>query len=209
MPTDTYPLQDLLYRTTALTDDAGAIVEAYDTDAYGNTLIFDAAGTGGDWWPDNSQQTHKPACEFIFTGRRYDSETEIYFYRARYYNLVCGRFLSRDPLIYVDSMNLYQYVRSKPITFRDPAGSKLCSCGAWAPPPPPTQCRNPGDLGTIMVTSKLGRCAPASSSVFTFCCKLIAACLTKNQWRCNWTVLPFHVRYHWDIVSSRSFGCPP
>ena len=41
-----YPLQDLLYRTTATTDATAAIVEAYDTDAYGNTLIY--TGPGAD-----------------------------------------------------------------------------------------------------------------------------------------------------------------
>jgi hypothetical protein len=40
-----YPLQDLLYRTTGLTDSSGIIREAYDTDAYGNTLIFRNSGS--------------------------------------------------------------------------------------------------------------------------------------------------------------------
>jgi RHS repeat-associated protein len=93
-----YPSQDLLYRTTALTDSTGTIVEAYDTDAYGNTLIFKAAGSGGNWWADDATQTDLPACEYIFTGRQYDPETEIYFYQARYYSPALGRFLSRDPL---------------------------------------------------------------------------------------------------------------
>jgi RHS repeat-associated protein len=121
MPTDTYPLQDLLYRTTALTDDGGDIVEAYDTDAYGNTLIFDAAGTGGDWWADDAQQTDEPRCEFIFTGRRYDAETGLYFYRARYYGPQQGRFLQRDPLSYLMGMHLYHYVKENPVT----------RCDAW------------------------------------------------------------------------------
>ena len=43
-PADQYLLSDLLYRAVALVDDTGTIIEAYDTDAYGNTLIFNAAG---------------------------------------------------------------------------------------------------------------------------------------------------------------------
>ncbi len=35
-----YVLSDLLYRSAALTNTSGAVVEAYDTDAYGNTLLF-------------------------------------------------------------------------------------------------------------------------------------------------------------------------
>jgi RHS repeat-associated protein len=122
MPTDTYPLQDLLYRTTALTDDGGDIVEAYDTDAYGNTLVFDAPGTGGDWWADDAQQTDEPTCEFIFTGRRYDSETGLYFYRARYYSPTLGRFISRDPTEFRGGSNLYQLMNGGPLTTVDPDG---------------------------------------------------------------------------------------
>ncbi len=82
---DYYPLIDTLYRTLALTNSSGSIVETYDTDAYGNTLIFTAAGTGGDWWADDAVTDRNPICEFIFTGRRLDPETEIYFCRERYY----------------------------------------------------------------------------------------------------------------------------
>lgn len=49
-----YPLQDLLYRNTAMTDSAGTIVETYGTDAYGNTLIFKSAGTNDSWWADDA-----------------------------------------------------------------------------------------------------------------------------------------------------------
>ena len=71
-----YPLCDTLYRTIALTNSSGTIVEAYDTDAYGNTLIFISAGTGGDWWADDATTGDDPRCPYIFTGRRYDSESE-------------------------------------------------------------------------------------------------------------------------------------
>ena len=47
-----YPLGDLLYRTTALTDASKDVVEAYDCDAYGRTLIFSAAGTDLTWFTD-------------------------------------------------------------------------------------------------------------------------------------------------------------
>src|SRR5690606_25180681 len=121
-----YPLQDLLYRTTALTDDSGDIVEAYDCDAYGNTLIFDAAGTGGNWWADDASQTDQPTCDFIFTGRRFDMESMIYQYRARYYDAAWGRFLSRDPVVYLPSAcGLYGYTSINPIRFLDPSGNYI------------------------------------------------------------------------------------
>ena len=40
-----YPLQDLLYRTTGFADSNRVVREAYDTDAYGNTLIFRNGGS--------------------------------------------------------------------------------------------------------------------------------------------------------------------
>lgn len=35
---------------------------------------------------------------YLFTGQRYDVETGLYYYKARYYDPVFGVFLSRDPL---------------------------------------------------------------------------------------------------------------
>jgi len=121
-PRNYYPLSDLSYRTTALTDDFGCIVDAYDTDAYGRTLIFRDPGDDGRWFTDEDERTDEPLCEFIFTGRRFDPETQLYYYRARCYDPVTGRFLSRDPLNYYDGMNLYEYVGGNPIVEFDPSG---------------------------------------------------------------------------------------
>lgn len=121
-PADFYPLSDLLFCGTAITSNLGAITEVYDCDAYGNTLIFDASGTGGDWWADDATQTDQPTCDFIFTGRRFDSETESYYYRARNYLPSLGRFIQRDPLEYDGSLNLYDYVNNRPTTYTDSKG---------------------------------------------------------------------------------------
>jgi hypothetical protein len=85
-PGSYYPLSDLLYRSVALTDGSGNIVEAYDTDAYGNTIIFTAAGSGGNWFANDATQSAYSVCEYIFTGRQYDPETGNYYFRARYYH---------------------------------------------------------------------------------------------------------------------------
>jgi len=117
-----FPLQDLLYRTTALTHSTGAIVEAYDTDAYGNTLILIAPGGGSSFWDDDATQGDLPACEIIFCGYRYDPETQLYHVRARPYEPSLGRFLSRDPVGYLLALGLYEYVESSPVAYVDPFG---------------------------------------------------------------------------------------
>jgi RHS repeat-associated protein len=124
-PGDYYLLSDLLYRSAALTDSSGDIVEAYDTDAYGNTLVFSGPGTDSDWFTDDDVLSNQPACEYIFTGRHYDPESQIYFYRARYYHPQLGRFISRDPIGYSDSLNLYEYVKGHAAIALDPTGQAL------------------------------------------------------------------------------------
>jgi RHS repeat-associated protein len=116
-----YLLSDLLYRSVALTNSTGGVVEAYDTDAYGNTLLFKAAGMPG-WFNNDDVQADYSACRYVFTGREYDAETDVYFYRARYYQPSLGRLLSRDPLGYRGGINQYGYARSAPVAFSDPTG---------------------------------------------------------------------------------------
>ncbi|KAA0251911.1 MAG: RHS repeat-associated core domain-containing protein [Chloroflexi bacterium] len=59
---------------------------------------------------------------FLFTGRRLDAETGLYFYRFRTYHPTLKTFIQRDPLGYVDSASLYQYVGGRPTAAVDPLG---------------------------------------------------------------------------------------
>ena len=50
----------------------------------------------------------------MFTGRRFDSETGLYYYRARYYSPQLRRFIEPDPIGFAGGMNLYAYVGNDP-----------------------------------------------------------------------------------------------
>ena len=103
------------YSITALTDSGGSIAERYAYTAYGQVTITNASGTVQTASPSNNR--------FTYTGREWDAGLALYHYRARMYDPVAGRFMSRDPIGFEGSVwHLYQYVSSNPIIGRDPQG---------------------------------------------------------------------------------------
>ncbi|MDC1143199.1 RHS repeat-associated core domain-containing protein [Planctomycetota bacterium] len=98
-------------------------VEHYRYDAYGRFTAYD--GTGVELGTASSG--YKPLSAYLYQGRRWDVETGLYQYRARYMNPRTGRFISHDPLGYIDGMNLYEFVGSSPLSLLDPMGTKACS----------------------------------------------------------------------------------
>jgi len=59
---------------------------------------------------------------FLFTGREFDAETGLYYYRARYYNPTLGRFLQTDPIGYEGGMNMFGYCGNNATNSVDPYG---------------------------------------------------------------------------------------
>ncbi|MCH7711065.1 MAG: hypothetical protein IH903_05450 [Proteobacteria bacterium] len=95
---------------TELTDSTGVVARAYAYDAYGQ--IADEIGT--------------LANPYAYTGREFDAESGLYFYRARYYDPETGRFLSEDPIHFAGlDVNLYRYVFNNPVNLTDPTGQIL------------------------------------------------------------------------------------
>lgn len=90
-----------------LTDSLGAAVNSYGYDSYGN-------------FESRAETVSNP---FTFTGREFDPESGLYYYRARYYDPLSGRFLSEDPLdFFGGTLNLYSYVFNDPLNLVDPFG---------------------------------------------------------------------------------------
>ena len=104
--TASYFEQDTLSSVTSLSNPAGALANTYTFDSFGNVT----ASTGTLTNP------------FQYTGRDNDSETGLYYYRARYFDPRVGRFISEDPLGVRDHLNMYAYVRNNPVNFDDPLG---------------------------------------------------------------------------------------
>ena len=116
--TTSYYQQDGLNSITSLTNSTGVLANTYAFDSFGNLT----ASTGTITNP------------FRYTGRDFDPETSLYFYRARYFDQNIGRFISEDPTRFAgDGPNFYAYTLNNPVIYADPLGTQT-----QGPPPPPT-----------------------------------------------------------------------
>ena len=113
-----YALQDANWNVTSLCSPSASILERYQYSPYGDLTILTPT-----WTPRATSQYNNP---YTYTGRRFDQESRIYYYRARYYDAKLGRFLGRDPIGY-DAIghNVYGYVLQNPLRFRDPIGTDV------------------------------------------------------------------------------------
>ncbi|MFH1418312.1 MAG: RHS repeat-associated core domain-containing protein [Planctomycetota bacterium] len=110
-------LHDTLGSVVGLMNESDALVERYAYEPYGATLMEHE--DSGSWTATNGSHFGNP---FAWTGQRYDAGVDLYGFFARTYSPTLGRWLQRDPLGYVDGVNLYQYVRGNPLFSVDPFG---------------------------------------------------------------------------------------
>lgn len=92
---------------------ASSDTDTYHYDAFDN-LINSTGST-----PNN----------YLYRGEQFDPDLGLYYLRARYYNQLTGRFMSRDPYdgnkILPFSLQKYLYAGSNPVNKVDPRGRDL------------------------------------------------------------------------------------
>ncbi len=110
----------------------GATLHLYHADALGTVLAlsekhghpvrsyaYSAFGV-----PQDHRGDGQP---YRFTGREWEKEIGLYYYRARYYLPRYGRFLQSDPSGFQGGPNFYLYVGGNPLRYVDPFGLWLTS----------------------------------------------------------------------------------
>jgi RHS repeat-associated protein len=98
---------DGLGSITEITNQSGTVVQRYAYSSFGKI---------------DSQLDGNFVQPYTFTGRELDSETELYYYRARHYDAGRGRFLQEDPIRFGGGTNFYNYVGGNPTVRVDPFG---------------------------------------------------------------------------------------
>lgn len=113
-----YYEQNGLASVSSLTNPSGVVTQTYTYDSFGK--VTNSSGNIGN--------------SFRYTGRDFDNESGLYYYRARYYDPNSGRFLSGDPLWFQEGMNLFAYVHNDSPNYFDPTGmAQLCCRPAHVP----------------------------------------------------------------------------
>jgi RHS repeat-associated protein len=102
----------------ALSDHQGSVRDwVNNTGAIQNHVRYDSFGK------IISQSTPTLNPRFTYTGREWDGEIGLYFYRARYYDPGVGRFIGEDAIGFsAGDANLYRYVQNRCNSLADPFG---------------------------------------------------------------------------------------
>ncbi len=117
--------------------DRNGTLHFYIYDHLGSTrIVIDSLGTVKDTYSkyyafgDAASQTVSTDQKYRYTAKPFDDEGpfDLYYYGARYYNPVLGRFITVDPLNYrYPSFSPYNYGQNNPISNIDPDGNSVAA----------------------------------------------------------------------------------
>ena len=102
------------YSILALSDSSGNVSERYAYTAYGQPTFLNASAA--------VQTSSAAGNRYTYTAREWDATLGLYHFRARWMSGLTGRFLTRDPIGYEDTENMYAGFRGNPMLFLDFTG---------------------------------------------------------------------------------------
>ncbi len=114
-----YYLHDGLNSVRNILDGSQAVQNSYDYDAWG-TILASVENVSND---------------YTFTGRQADRESFLYYFRARMYDSLGGRFTQTDPIDDNSGRSLNIYTDDNPVDFVDPLGTHARKSLGGADPP--------------------------------------------------------------------------
>jgi RHS repeat-associated protein len=101
------------------------------------SLATNAAGaklSDERYLPYGATRSGGVATDYQFTGQKLDTGTGLYYYGARYYDPVVGRFISADTVVpgagNPQALNRYAYTMNNPVRYTDPSGHMADQGGA-------------------------------------------------------------------------------
>ncbi|NUN04658.1 MAG: PKD domain-containing protein [Bdellovibrio sp.] len=115
-------IKDHVGSVKAVSDSAGNIVQRIHYSAFGEVLGLVSPDNSADLSSAPPLRTH-----FAYTGREFDEESGLYYYRARYYDAATGRFIQQDPhpgklSSALSVINKYVYANNNGVNYVDPDG---------------------------------------------------------------------------------------
>ncbi len=113
----------------------GSSILYYHSDHLGSaSLVTDQSGNKAEeiyYYPygGSRQDSGGVNVRYKYTGQELDDETGLYYYNARYYDPLLGRFISADTIVQApfdpQTLNRYSYCRNNPIIYTDPSGNSF------------------------------------------------------------------------------------
>ena len=105
-----------------LADPLGTVHDLVERDAGNGATNIANHLTYNSFGNITAQTNSSRPIRYGFTGREWDSEVELWWYRARWYDPVVGRFVSEDSYGLGIDKSLYRYVQNNPTFYLDPGG---------------------------------------------------------------------------------------